>query len=302
MKKHESVSFVDRLLADLGQVLGNSVILPWLELEVCELFGLADQLNDVFEFHVFVDFLDIGCQGLHFDVVIAADDTQVGGVELVLLFFIVFNAFYVGQVLSCFIDQVRKIKTDALFVGLIHVIKVRVADEASIHEGPGQPVNSFALARNGLCNDCRVEVVVEMEMKGRFQREGLKEELFIEFFFGALTIYHKLGCTELSSFLPVPLKDRRQTHELSHLWDRIVIPPSVFGVIVSCVKKSHHKYLIVDLPLEPMSNYQDADPLNFEKFFNNLSLEFIHSLVNVADSVLDDVQQKLIRNTLGNIL
>ena len=80
MKQHESMGLVERLLIDLSQILSDCLILSWFELVICQFLGLTDQLYDIFQFHVFVDLLYIGCQGFHFDVIVAADNAQIGGI------------------------------------------------------------------------------------------------------------------------------------------------------------------------------------------------------------------------------
>ena len=53
------MSFVDRFLIGRNQILSNDLILSGFELIISQLFSLADELNDIFEFHVFFDFLHI---------------------------------------------------------------------------------------------------------------------------------------------------------------------------------------------------------------------------------------------------
>lgn len=59
MQQHKAVSLVQRLFSHLSQVLSYNLVLFRSILELSQLFGMTDQLNDIFEFHVLVDFLNI---------------------------------------------------------------------------------------------------------------------------------------------------------------------------------------------------------------------------------------------------
>ena len=62
------MSFIDRFLSNLGQILGNDLIFFGFVFVIGELIGLADKLNDIFEFHILLNFLHIDSQCFYLDV------------------------------------------------------------------------------------------------------------------------------------------------------------------------------------------------------------------------------------------
>ena len=105
--------------------------------------SLADQLYHILQFHCLCYFLHVDSQCLHVDVVITADNTQIGCSQSILLFLLL-HTLYMHQILSCLVDQIRQIQTYALLVGLVHVVEVRVVHQSAIHESPSQPINSVS--------------------------------------------------------------------------------------------------------------------------------------------------------------
>ena len=73
--------FVEWFLANLSEVLSDDFVLFWSVLELDKLFSLTDQLNDIFQLHILIYFLDVSRQCLHIDVIVAADDTQIRALE-----------------------------------------------------------------------------------------------------------------------------------------------------------------------------------------------------------------------------
>lgn len=69
------MSFIDGLLVDLSQVLSNGLILSGPVLELAELLSLWNDLYNILQLDILVDSLDISCQGLDLDVIVATDDT-----------------------------------------------------------------------------------------------------------------------------------------------------------------------------------------------------------------------------------
>jgi hypothetical protein len=97
MQKDQAMSFIGWFFVDLGEILCDDLILFRLVLIVGKLLSLAHQLDDIFQFHVFVDFLDIRCQGLHFNVVVAANYSQVCCRKGVFFcFLVILDAFYMA--------------------------------------------------------------------------------------------------------------------------------------------------------------------------------------------------------------
>ena len=72
------MSFVCRFFVDLSQVLSDCLIFSGFVLELAEFFSLRNDLNDILQFDVLIDSLDISCQGFNLDVIVAANNTQVG--------------------------------------------------------------------------------------------------------------------------------------------------------------------------------------------------------------------------------
>ena len=54
------MGLVQRLFADLSQVLSDDLVLFGLVLELTQFLALAHQLNDVLQFHVLVYLLNVG--------------------------------------------------------------------------------------------------------------------------------------------------------------------------------------------------------------------------------------------------
>ena len=66
---------------------------------------------------------------------------------------------------------------------------------------------------------------------------------------------YEFGRAEFLAFLPVPLENCRQTHELSHFRDGVVNPSASFGLEVGSIKHSHHEDLEIKLPLERLGDH-----------------------------------------------
>ena len=157
--------FVEWFLANLSEVLSDDFVLFRSVLELDKLFSLTDQLNDIFQLHILIYFLDVSRQCLHIDVIVAADDTQIRALEGIF-FLISLKTFYMRQILSSFVNEVGEIQTHALFIGLVHVIEIWVVYQSAVHEGPSEPVYAFAFVGDALGDDCGIEVVMEVDMQG----------------------------------------------------------------------------------------------------------------------------------------
>lgn len=139
-------------------------------------------------------------------------------------------------------------------------------------------------------------------MKTRFERIWLEEELFVELFLGGLAVYHELRCVELFAFVLVFFCESGEAHQLQHLRDGVIGPSSLTGVVMQAVQDSHHEYLIIELPFQAVGGHKDGDTFYLEKLLDNLSLQLGHSLVDVSNSILDDMEKVLIRNSFGEAL
>lgn len=61
MKQKQPMGFVDRFFIHTYQVLVNNLLFSGFVLEVTQLFSLRNKLNDVFQLHILVDSLNVGC-------------------------------------------------------------------------------------------------------------------------------------------------------------------------------------------------------------------------------------------------
>lgn len=127
----------------------------------------------------------------------------------------------------------------------------------------------------------------------------LEEELFVELLLCGLAVYHELSCVEFLAFMLVFFCEGGEAHQLKHFWDRVVGPSALAWVVMQAIQDSNHEYLIIELPFQSMSGHKDSNAFYFEELLNYLPLQFWHSLVNVPDSVLDDMEEVLIGDTLG---
>lgn len=66
---------------------------------------LADYFDDVLELHGFSDLLNVDSKSFNVDVIVAADDTQIGRSQRIVFLFRL-QTFYMHQVFSCLVDQI----------------------------------------------------------------------------------------------------------------------------------------------------------------------------------------------------
>ena len=78
MKQEEAMHLIGRLLVDLGEELRDGLMLFGLVLMLVQLFCLTDYVDKLRDCCIFCDFLKEKSNGLHFEIVIAANDTNVG--------------------------------------------------------------------------------------------------------------------------------------------------------------------------------------------------------------------------------
>lgn len=115
-------------------------------------------------------------------------------------------------------------------------------------------------------------MVVEIEVKARFKRIRLEEELFVELLLCRLAVDHELGCIEFLAFVLVFFGKGSEAHQLQHLRNRIIGPSSLARVVMQAIQDSNHEDLVIELPFKRMSGHEDSDSFNLEKLLNYLSL------------------------------
>ena len=113
---------------------------------------------------------------------------------------------------------------DRLVGGVVEVVVGGVAREAAVEVGPREEVDAVLQALDGARDDLRVDVVVELLLQARLDREGLVEELAVERLLRLVDEDHR-------DALVVELRPAGAPHHLQHVGHREVDVALLLAVV-----------------------------------------------------------------------
>mmetsp|Transcript_19570 Transcript_19570/g.44986 ORF Transcript_19570/g.44986 Transcript_19570/m.44986 type:complete len:531 (-) Transcript_19570:1978-3570(-) len=180
----------------------------------------------------------------------------------------------------------RREEGGGAFLGRVGLVVVRrVLAEPAVEVGPREEVDGVLLRADRARDHLRVEVVVQLLLQLRLDREGLVEELLVEGLLGLVHEDHRDASV-------VELRPARAPHHLQHVSHREVDVPLRLGVVVLSALDHDEVRWEVDPPRQRGGAHEHVDRLREEEPLDEHAVRLLEPRVVDADPEGERVPQR----------